>query len=72
MDYFESKRRNDLVREEEVAGKVADSLEWRMAIMARVHAGEITLEAAQAELKRVKRTAKAKGLTTRARVWSGR
>ena len=71
MDYFETKRRNELVRAAEAGGKVADSLEVRMALMARVHAGEISLEAAQAELARIKRGAKKSGQVTRGQAWRG-
>ncbi len=72
MDPFEVSARRQAVREAEAAGGVADSLEWRKAIMTRVHAGEITLEAAQAELKRVKRGAKAAGKVTRNQAYRGR
>jgi predicted XRE-type DNA-binding protein len=50
----------------EAGGQIADNMEVRAKLMERVHAGEITLEQAQAELKRIKRGAKAAGLTTRA------
>lgn len=49
----------------EAQGKVADSMEYRIALMKRVDAGEITLEQAQTELKKVKRDAKKNGKTTR-------
>mgnify|MGYP001567604843 CR=1 FL=1 len=49
----------------EVAGEVADSLDVRMALMARVKSGEITLDQAQTELKRIKRSAKSMGKVTR-------
>jgi hypothetical protein len=50
MDYFEHSRRIDAQRELESAGKVADSMDVRLALLARVHAGEITLAEAQSEL----------------------
>lgn len=53
----------------ESAGEVADSLDVRKALLARVSAGEITLEQAQDELKRIKRGAAAAGKTTRGKVW---
>lgn len=53
------------VNRAEAAGEVADSMEVRSALMERVRKGEITLEAAQAELKRIKRGAKAVGKVTR-------
>lgn len=71
MDPFEVSARRQHQREQEAGGKVADSMEWRRAIMARVHAGEITLEDAQAELKRVQRNAKANGQITRNQAWRG-
>lgn len=60
------RRKRAAVRSAEASGQVADSMDVRKALMARVHAGEITLEAAQRELARIKRTAKASGMTTRA------
>lgn len=71
MDYFESRRRNELIRRREAEGMVADSMEVRRALMQRVHSGEIALEEAQAELKRIKRGAKRGGQVTRAQVWRG-
>ena len=65
MDPWVRKQKFDAIRAAEADGKVADSMDYRMALMERVHKGEITLEAAQAELKRVKRNAKKNGLTTR-------
>ena len=50
-------------------GEVADSQEFRVALMARVHSGEIKIEDAQAELRKVKRNAKKNGLKTRSQVW---
>jgi hypothetical protein len=54
----------------EESGLIADSMDYRMALMGRVKSGEITLEQAQAELKKVKRDAKKNGLTTRSRAYS--
>ena len=65
MDPWRSREKHDAIKKAEAEGKVADSMEYRMALMERVHKGEITLEQAQAELKRVKRNAKKNGLTTR-------
>lgn len=56
-------------REAEQAGQVADSMDVRRALMERVHSGEITLLAAQVELKRIKRGAKAVGQNTRAQAY---
>lgn len=54
----------------ESAGIVADSAEVRLALMRQVHAGELTLEQAQSELKRIKRGAKAAGMVTRSQAFS--
>ncbi len=62
-------RKISAVREAEQAGEVADSMDVRMALIARVSAGEITLEQAQAELARIKRQATKNGKTTRGRVY---
>lgn len=72
MDYFEHRDRMDHQRAMEAEGKVADSMDVRLALMARVDAGEITLEAAQTELKRIKRAAKQNGHITRAQAYRGR
>lgn len=57
------------VAEAEARGEVVDSHEYRLALLARVHAGEITLEAAQDELKRVQLSATKIGKTTRGGAW---
>lgn len=72
MDYFKHRDRMDHQRTMEAEGKVADSMDVRLALIARVHAGEITLEAAQTELKRIKRAAKQNGQITRAQAYRGR
>jgi hypothetical protein len=53
------------VKESEAAGQVADSIDVRMALMARVRSGEITLADAQAQLKKIQASAKKAGLLTR-------
>jgi len=65
-DYFVQKQKMDNQRAAEAEGKVADSLDVRMALMERVHAGEITLADAQEQLKKIKRSAKKNGQITRA------
>lgn len=60
------------LNEAEAAGQVADSHEVRLKLMERVHSGEITLEHAQSELKRIKRSAKKNGLATRDQAYAGR
>lgn len=72
MDGIEFRARRDHQKAMEVDGRVADSMEVRLALMERVHSGEITLEAAQAELARIKRGAKAKGQITRNQAFLGR
>lgn len=69
MDPITRRRKLDAMRLAESDGKVADSLEYRIALMKRVHDGEITLEQAQTDLKRIKRNAKKNGLTTRNSVY---
>lgn len=58
------------VKASEASGQVADGMDVRLALMERVRTGEITLEQAQAELKKIKSGAKAKGLVTRAQAFS--
>lgn len=72
MDYFEYRDRMDHVKAQEAAGGVADSMDVRIKLMERVHAGEITLEQAQAELKRIKAGAKRAGKITRNQAYRGR
>jgi len=59
------------LKQAEADGRIADSMEVRQALMERVHKGEITLEAAQAELKKIKRGAKAAGKVTRSQAFRG-
>lgn len=54
----------------EARGTVADSMAVRMALMERVHTREMTLEQAQAELKRIQRGAAAAGKITRAQAFN--
>lgn len=54
----------------EAAGEVADSHSVRLAIMARVRSGEITLAQAQAELKKIQAKAQSIGKMTRAQAFS--
>lgn len=54
----------------EKSGLVADSMEVRLALMSRVDRGEITLEQAQAELKKIKAGAKRAGKLTREQAYS--
>lgn len=60
------------LRKAEDEGRVADSMEVRLALMARFHSGDLTLEQVQAELKRIKRGAKAQGKVTRNQAFLGK
>lgn len=57
------------IRAAEAAGEVADSRAVRLEIVERMMRGEITLEQAQAEIKAIKRGAKAAGKVTRGQIW---
>ena len=54
----------------EAAGLVADNMEYRTELVRRIDAGEISLEEGQAELKRIKRNAKKRGLLTRSQAYN--
>lgn len=64
------KRKKQAVWASEAEGEVADSMDVRRALIAKMHSGEMTLEQVQAELKRIQRGAKAKGQVTRAQAYS--
>ncbi len=65
MDYFDGLRKSVAVKAAEQNGDIADSMDVRMKLMARVEDGEITLEEAQKQLRKIKRTAKKHGKSTR-------
>ena len=69
MDYFEHKRRLDAVKKAEHDGKVADSMNVRKALIEKMNSGEMTLDEVQAELKRIKRSAKKNGMITRSKAY---
>lgn len=69
--FWRVEARKKALRDAEVEGRTADSMEVRLALMDQVRRGEITLEAAQTELKRIKRGAKASGKVTRAQAFRG-
>ncbi|MDI3371678.1 hypothetical protein QVM55_12790 [Pseudomonas monteilii] len=50
-------------------GVVADSTEFRQALVAKLQSGEMTLDQVQEELRKVKREAKKNGKKTRAQIW---
>ncbi len=54
MNYESVLQKMAAVKQSESAGEVADSMDVRLALMIRVHSGEITLEQAQAQLKKIK------------------
>lgn len=62
-------KREELKRSE-AAGEVADSMEVRVALIERMHKGELTLQQVQDELKRIKRNAKKNGKVTRAEAFN--
>jgi hypothetical protein len=72
MDEFERRARFQAQRDAEAQGRVADSMEVRIAIVERIKRGEITLEQGQAELARIKRGAKRNGQITRNQAFLGR
>lgn len=60
------------LKKAESEGRVADSMDVRMALVARLKAGEITIEQMQDELKAIKRNAKKNGMVTRTQAYRGR
>jgi len=68
--YTAAREKRRAVNEAEARGQIADSMEVRLAIMARVHSGEITLAQGQEELKKIKRSAKKSGMLTRQQAFS--
>lgn len=66
MTRFEQRiARRDALKKAEASGEVADSHAVRMTLVEKMHAGEMTLEQVQAELRRIQRSAKHRGLKTR-------
>ncbi|MFK0092906.1 hypothetical protein [Pseudomonas sp. NPDC090592] len=53
----------------EEQGLVADSTEFRQALVAKLESGEMTLAQVQEELHKVKREAKKNGKKTRSQIW---
>lgn len=62
--------KRNFVNEADKSGQIADSMEVRKALLARVHSGEISLEDAQRQLRQIQSGAKAKGLMTRAQAYN--
>ena len=69
MDYFDHKRKVEATKAAEEAGEVADSMDVRRALIAKMDAGEMTLAEVQAELAKIKRGAKRAGKITRAQAY---
>lgn len=70
--FWRNEQRKYDLKAAESAGRVADSMEVRQALVARFHAGEITLEQMKAELTAIQKGAKARGLVTRNQAFTGR
>ena len=70
MSYEDNIRKRSALDKADATGEIADSMKVRGEIMCRIHAGEITLEEGQAELKKIKRNAKKKGQLTRSQKWN--
>ena len=60
-----------LILKAEAEGRIADSGEVRLELIQRVTRGEITLDECQAELRKIKRQAKSRGMVTRSQAWNG-
>jgi hypothetical protein len=61
--------KREAVKQAEESGQVSDSMDVRKALMAKVHMGEITLQDAQAELKRIQRGSRNAGRITRSQAF---
>lgn len=72
MSWDRAQQAKQDVKDAESAGQVADSMEVRLALMARVHSGEISLAQAQEQLKKIKRGAKTAGKVTRNQAFLGK
>ena len=57
------------LQEAEEQGIVADSMDVRKELVRRIQSGELTLDEAQAELTRIKRQAKKRGMLTRSQAY---
>lgn len=70
--YTKRRRKLAQIKDAESADRVADSMDVRMELVRKMHAGEMTLDEVQAELKRIKRNAKKNGQITRDQAYRGR
>lgn len=62
--------KREALKTAESSGMVADSMDVRMALIERMHSGELTLAEVQAQLKKIKAGAKKAGKLTRAQAFS--
>ncbi len=60
------------LRAAEEQGIVADDMDYRLSLVESVHNGDISLEDAQKELRKVKRDAKKNGKLTRNQAFNGK
>ena len=67
--YEASQDKRKAVENAEAKGVVSDSMDVRMELMKQVKNGDIALEEAQSELKRIKRVGNKQGLKTREQVF---
>lgn len=68
---FEAVRdKQQALRDAEADGAVTDSQEVRLALMRRVHSGELTLAQAQSELRKMQSRAHSSGKLTRAQAYN--
>jgi len=70
MDFWQASEKRQAVNKAEAAGEIADSMEVRAALVAKLDSGEMTLDEVQAELKKIKRNAKKSGKITRSQAWN--
>jgi pyruvate ferredoxin oxidoreductase gamma subunit len=68
--YEASQDKRKAVENAEAKGVVSDSMDVRMELMKQVKNGDIALEEAQSELKRIKRVGNKQGLKTREQVYN--
>ena len=68
--FWTTARKRDALKVAEAGGQIADSMEVRKQLVAKMERGEMTLDQVQAELKRIKRDAKKDGKITRKQAWS--
>lgn len=65
-----AREKRQAVKAAEDSGQVADSMDVRKALMDRVQSGEISLEDAQRQLRKIKSSAKRNGKVTRSQAFN--